>query len=115
MTIRLTALYKQAQITASAIPDVFLFGDHVFSESPALPTVPLDKIQRIVKRANRCELRMEDEASWNMEVHHHILRTICRPQGQPGLVDFISWYVAVMSLVPSLFSFPPLSIRNALS
>lgn len=52
--------------------------------------LPLAKAQLICHRAVQCELRMEDEASWNMEVHHHILRRACRPCGRRGLVDFMS-------------------------
>ncbi|KAJ8120733.1 hypothetical protein O1611_g10289 [Lasiodiplodia mahajangana] len=46
--------------------------------------------KNIVARAIRCELLHEDETSWNMEVHHHLLRRVCRPQGRAGLVDFMS-------------------------
>ncbi|KAI3317645.1 hypothetical protein HD806DRAFT_526889 [Xylariaceae sp. AK1471] len=70
------------------------FPSHVFpNDENAIVTAPImlpDTAKGISDTANRCELRLEDEASWNMEVHQHLLRRVCRPQGRTGLVDFIS-------------------------
>ncbi|KAI1839444.1 hypothetical protein JX266_014345, partial [Neoarthrinium moseri] len=58
---------------------------------------------RIRDRATLWEKRFEDEASWNMEVHHHILRAVCRPKGRRAAVDFISCTTARISptFIPS--------------
>lgn len=63
----------------------------VFSDSAHLPQLPLSEARRIVERANRCELRHEEEASWNASVHHTILLAACQPLGEHGVVDFMSW------------------------
>ncbi|KAI1345292.1 hypothetical protein F5Y01DRAFT_300902 [Xylaria sp. FL0043] len=83
------------------------FPDHVFTneKEAAAPLVSLGTARNISDRANLCELRLEDEASWNMEVHHHLLRRVCRPHGGGGLVDFVSCTTARIA--------PAYSPRNA--
>ncbi|KAI1839609.1 hypothetical protein JX266_014181 [Neoarthrinium moseri] len=76
-------------------------ADHDPSCSAAV--LPPAKVKRIRDRATLWEKRFEDEASWNMEVHHHILRAVCRPKGRRAAVDFISCTTARISptFIPS--------------
>ncbi|KAK9773607.1 putative PD-(D/E)XK nuclease-like domain-containing protein [Seiridium cardinale] len=81
------------------------FHDHIFAtavkgtavSAAAVVTLSPAKVKRIVDRANLCEVRLEEEASWNMEVHHHILRAVCRPQGRRRLIDFMPCTTAKIS------------------
>lgn len=81
------------------------FHDHIFAavdqraaaSAAPIVTLPPAKVKRIVDRANLCEVRLEEEASWNMEVHHHILRAICRPHGRRHLIDFMPCTTAKIS------------------
>lgn len=44
-----------------------------------------------MERAHECEKKGVDEYTWNMEVHHWLLRWVLREAGLPSLVDFVGW------------------------
>ena len=82
----LTLLEQDAFLASQAgktCVDEFLF-------SPAAKAyLSFEQVLALLRRAATCEVKMHDEASWNVEVHHPLLAAVLRPGGRPSLVDVL--------------------------
>ena len=90
LSSQMLIIVPQAPLRSSGEIDDLVLST-VFSNSSFLPALPVRKAQRIVERANFCELRHEEEASWNEAVHGHLLVAACQPDDRHEIVDYMSW------------------------